>query len=176
LTLFFCRFPTRHPFPGASSALGANWQVPRPDQRDQRDSKTPTETRRQKEIDVERTSSRRSESRERERESRGRERDRERERDSSPFRDRSPVRPARTPLENGDGDSRSSRSNDSHSNSTSAVHSSHSKSSGGRSKEDGGASNGDRDKTPTPVMSSYERDQRERMAAEKSVPPPHPSR
>lgn len=143
-----------------STALGSNWPVqqPRPEQRD---SKTPTESsRRQKESDSERPS-RHSDSRD----GRGR--------DSSPFRDRSPVRPVRTPLENGDGDSRSSRSNDSH-HSNSAVHS-HSK----RSKDDMGRSNGDRDKAPSPVLSPYARESLAAAAVDKSVPPlvsNHPSR
>lgn len=130
----------------------------------ERDTKTPTEGRRHKELDSERPSRHES------RESRGR--------DSSPFRDRSPVRPVRTPLENGDGDSRSSRSNDSHSNSTSAVHSSHSKSSG-RSKDDSASSNGEREKASPPILSAYERERIAAAAADKSVPlhaSSHPSR
>lgn len=144
MNMLFHRFPVRHAFPGTNPSL-AGW--PMQQQRTELGSKTPTEfgsSRRQKDSEPERPS-RHSESRD----GRGR--------DSSPFRDRSPIRAVRTPLENGDGDSRSSRSNDSQNNSvTTSQSSSHSKPSS-RLKEDP-SSNGDREKTPTSIASIYDRE------------------
>ncbi|CAG7720779.1 unnamed protein product [Allacma fusca] len=114
------------PFPQVGQ-LSSGWPMQRPD----RDVKTPIESRRHKEERVDKRQEYHSES------GKG-------NRDMSPFRDRSPLRPSRTPLENGDTDSRSSRSSDSHS----TVHISSNKSFS-RNKEE---SNGDMDRTATPLM------------------------
>ena len=121
------------------SQLPAGWPLP---QRAERDVKTPIESRRLKEERLEKRQESSSSSHQND-SGKG-------SRDMSPFRDRSPLRLARTPLENGDTDSRSSRSSDSHS----TVHLSSSKSSSSRLKEE---SNGDLDRTSTPLL-GYDRE------------------